>query len=559
MIRYHEETAPFFSKETSGDFSLVLEDENIYFVAVGDIGGHGSENIYNLAQDVKGLVRKKYNDTLFSLLHKIHKQTKFKNNGMVLFVAKIYKKTPILEYINIGNVNVNILNKVGAVKKLDSQEGIVAYTIPSDIQTNLIKLNQDDRIIITTDGISSSLDFNQISMMDSCSEISSFIIKKFSYVSDDSLCLTIKYENGSGLANNLNIKDFPKEKSKKNRLNNSEIKISEKRIKKEYKAQKKKNTVKQNIQKLDENYFLYKLEAHDKKYKDKLYEIFSFCKISEDDKKRYLAFLYEIKLKFNSNIKIYLNEDILQIKFKIEDEFLEICSLFFEEYGYKSNLFTANININRFKYTQKEIYELKELLNFSLDRDSLEMNRRLKVEVDKKVKELLESQKLQLELSQKAYLDKLTGVYNRHKFEEIFNDNLNHYKRYNFPFSITIIDIDHFKNFNDKYGHQIGDEVLQMLSKCVSSTIRDTDTFARWGGEEFVILYTGTSYDDALFVSDKVREQIASLQHEIAGSITASFGVTEVSTDDDLVSLVTRADEALYRAKESGRNRVEGI
>ncbi|RLA78772.1 MAG: hypothetical protein DRG78_14345 [Epsilonproteobacteria bacterium] len=549
MIKYHEETAPFLSKETSGDFSLVLEDENIYFIGVGDIGGHGSGNIYNLAQDAKELMRKKYSDSLFSLLHTIHKQTKFKDNGMVLFIAKIYKKTPILEYINIGNINANILSKVGVVKKLNSQDGIVAYTIPSDIQTNLIKLSQDDKIIIATDGVSSSLDFNQISMMHSCSEISSFVIKKFSHISDDSLCLTIKYEYSLDDMNNLNVKDTP---IVKNILDNP-------KIKKVYKTEIKKKIIKQNIQKIDEKYFLYKLNNCDKKYKDKLYEIFSFCKINEDEKKRYLAFLYEIKLKFNSNIEIYLSEDTLQINFKIEDEFLEICTLFFKEYRYKAKLFMTNINIDGFKYIDERVYDFKELLNFSLDRDSLEMNKKLKIEVDKKVKELLESEKLQFELSQKAYLDKLTCVYNRHKFEEIFNDNLNNYKRYNFPFSIAIIDIDHFKNFNDKYGHQIGDEVLQMLSKCVLSIIRDTDTFARWGGEEFVILYTGTSYDDALFVSDKVREQIANLQHKTAGTITASFGVSEVLADDDMVSFVARADEALYRAKENGRNRVEGI
>lgn len=555
MINYHEETAPFLSKETLGDFSLVLEDENMHFIAVGDIGGHGSSGVYDLAQDAKKIISKKYSGTLLALLNIIHKQNKFKNNGMVLFIAKIYKKTPILEYINIGNVNVNILNRAAGVKKLNSQEGIVAYTIPSDIQTNLIKLNKDDKIIITTDGVSSSLDFNQISTMNNSSEISSFVIKKFSHLSDDSLCLTVEYNYSSSDLSNLNVKDTPIAKSKKITLD----KPKAKRFKKVYKKEKKKNIVKLNIQKLDKKYFLYELENHDKKYKDKLYELFSFCNISEHEKKTYSAFLYEIKLKFHSNIKIYLNKDVLQIHFKIEDSFLEICSLFFQEYGYESKLFMANIKVDKFKYIDERVSEFQELLNFSLDRESLERNKKLQLEVEQKVSELLESQKLQFELSQKAYLDKLTGVYNRHKFEEIFNDNLSHYKRYNFPFSIALIDIDHFKNFNDQHGHQIGDEVLQMLSKCVLSAVRDTDIFARWGGEEFVILYTGTTLKDALFVSDKIREAIANLQHDTAGGITASFGVSEVIADDDLISLLNRADEALYKAKENGRNRVEGI
>lgn len=160
----------------------------------------------------------------------------------------------------------------------------------------------------------------------------------------------------------------------------------------------------------------------------------------------------------------------------------------------------------------------------------------------------------ELKIEEKAYIDTLTGVFNRNKFDEIAENEIIRSSRYKNSLSLAIIDIDHFKKFNDTFGHLIGDEVLTMLAQNLKNSVRDTDTFARWGGEEFVILFPEISKEQAKIASDKLRVGIENLYHPVAGRITASFGVTEYLSDDSLKSMLKRCDDALYKAKESGRN-----
>lgn len=162
-----------------------------------------------------------------------------------------------------------------------------------------------------------------------------------------------------------------------------------------------------------------------------------------------------------------------------------------------------------------------------------------------------------LETEKKAYIDGLTQVYNRNKFDALFEEELKRVKRYHEPLSVALLDIDKFKNFNDTYGHLIGDEVLIIMAQTVNKAVRETDIFARWGGEEFVILFKNTTLDRAKEVSEKLKNKIEENEHETAGKITASFGVTEYQKEDTIESIFKRCDEALYIAKENGRNRVE--
>ncbi|MDY0116930.1 MAG: diguanylate cyclase [Sulfurimonadaceae bacterium] len=157
----------------------------------------------------------------------------------------------------------------------------------------------------------------------------------------------------------------------------------------------------------------------------------------------------------------------------------------------------------------------------------------------------------------KAYHDELTNVYNRYKFNQELEEELKLTKRYHHPFSIAILDIDKFKNFNDTYGHLIGDEVLISMAQTITTHVRETDIFARWGGEEFVILFKNTSIDEAKYVSEMLRNKIKSKVHPIAGSITVSFGVSEYKEGDTQKSIFKRCDDALYMAKANGRDRVE--
>ena len=165
----------------------------------------------------------------------------------------------------------------------------------------------------------------------------------------------------------------------------------------------------------------------------------------------------------------------------------------------------------------------------------------------------------QVQTERKASIDTLTKIYNRSKFDDILEKEIKHSQRYNTYFSIAILDIDKFKNFNDNHGHLIGDEVLIKMAQTVSNNLRDIDIFARWGGEEFVILFKNTPLEIAKKVSEKLKDKIEENSHEVAGKITASFGVTEYIAGDTLESIFKRCDNALYIAKANGRNRVEVI
>ncbi|MEA1954966.1 MAG: diguanylate cyclase [Campylobacterota bacterium] len=162
-----------------------------------------------------------------------------------------------------------------------------------------------------------------------------------------------------------------------------------------------------------------------------------------------------------------------------------------------------------------------------------------------------------IKINHKAYKDGLTGVYNRNKFDELFENEIKRIKRYKEPLTIAIIDIDKFKDFNDSYGHLIGDEVLITMAHTVENNIRETDIFARWGGEEFVILFRNTKVDIGTIVANKIKDKIEENNHETAGKITASFGLTQYKENDTIESIFKRCDDALYMAKKNGRNRVE--
>ena len=173
--------------------------------------------------------------------------------------------------------------------------------------------------------------------------------------------------------------------------------------------------------------------------------------------------------------------------------------------------------------------------------------------------DITKMEKDRVETVQKAYVDTLTQVYNRNKFEEVFEYQLRQAKRYKQNFSLAILDIDHFKLFNDTYGHLVGDEILILLAKKILENLRESDLFARWGGEEFVILFNNTTLQDAAELCEKFRQNIQSIKHESPEIIRASFGVTEYKENDTINSMFERADRALYTAKGAGRDQVRSV
>lgn len=159
-------------------------------------------------------------------------------------------------------------------------------------------------------------------------------------------------------------------------------------------------------------------------------------------------------------------------------------------------------------------------------------------------------------LEHQASTDILTGIYNRMKFNDTLTAEIKRAKRYLTPLSLIMFDIDHFKRVNDTYGHSAGDNVLKTLARLIKSHIRDSDIFARWGGEEFVIQAPGTSLDDAVKLANKLRYKVEEFDFSEPHKITLSFGVATFRDEDNNITLINRADDALYRAKAGGRNQV---
>ena len=160
------------------------------------------------------------------------------------------------------------------------------------------------------------------------------------------------------------------------------------------------------------------------------------------------------------------------------------------------------------------------------------------------------------EIEKMAVTDHLTGLYNRHRFSIEMQEALDIYKRYKTPVSLAVIDIDFFKKINDTYGHAIGDYVLVTFAKILRQKVRSTDKPARWGGEEFVVLFPSTELDEAVVAVENFLTTIRKFHFRDVGEVTFSAGVTKLETGDDAESFMHRADLLLYDAKNKGRNRV---
>jgi len=164
------------------------------------------------------------------------------------------------------------------------------------------------------------------------------------------------------------------------------------------------------------------------------------------------------------------------------------------------------------------------------------------------------------EMHELAITDSLTGIFNRHHFFELAESAFSNAKRYKLPLSALMIDLDFFKHINDTYGHLAGDDVLRVSIERCAELVRETDIFGRYGGEEFIVLLPETEIQGALILAERLRQSVADKAIEARGrelSVTASFGVAELTDEfETLQQLINQADRALYKAKDSGRNRV---
>ncbi|MCP4117961.1 MAG: diguanylate cyclase [Desulfobacteraceae bacterium] len=235
----------------------------------------------------------------------------------------------------------------------------------------------------------------------------------------------------------------------------------------------------------------------------------------------------------------------------------EIVGLFYLENSQLSDAFKKErMELLRIIASQSAI----SLENARIYQELEQMNQNLESLVTERTRELNEiNQELNAknhELEILSTTDQLTGLFNRRYIEDQARVFISQCERFGHKFSVFMLDIDHFKLINDRYGHDVGDEVLINIAGILKESIRKVDVAGRWGGEEFLVLLRADGAG-AVATAEKLRRIIMSRDHGKAGSVTASFGVSQYNGDDSIDSLVKRADQGLYQAKEKGRNRVE--
>jgi two-component system, cell cycle response regulator len=254
---------------------------------------------------------------------------------------------------------------------------------------------------------------------------------------------------------------------------------------------------------------------------------------------------------------------------RIHDAMVQYATIIEDELAEKIKHLVAK---DKTKLAMRVIAKLKsELAHEREDQAALiEENRRYREELDKISKihsvVILHDSAIEEEMttrideeSHKASHDHLTQIYNRIKFYEALYSEIEKFRSNHHSLSVIMFDIDHFKKVNDTYGHDAGDTVLLNITKTVTSSLTGNEIFARWGGEEFMILLASKNVAEAVTVAEMLRKKIEQESYEVIGNVTCSFGVTQFESADDASSVLKRVDNALYKAKRNGRNRVESV
>ena len=171
--------------------------------------------------------------------------------------------------------------------------------------------------------------------------------------------------------------------------------------------------------------------------------------------------------------------------------------------------------------------------------------------------DITQQRELEEALRYEAHHDTLTGLYNRRTILETLDREMGRAHRYGGSVALMMFDLDHFKVINDRFGHEAGDRVLREIARQTQQELRSADLLGRWGGEEFIAVLPETELEAAGSLAERIRQAVAEVAFDAVGEVNVSLGVTAVEPRESRDELLKRLDNALYRAKTQGRNRVE--
>ena len=243
-----------------------------------------------------------------------------------------------------------------------------------------------------------------------------------------------------------------------------------------------------------------------------------------------------------------LNKSLLDFSPKEQDDEMDSRILFFDYITKASKEGNANFEFKFHRPDGSDFYADVSLTAIKIRGRAL---------LQAVVRDITERKKMLVDLERLATTDTLTKAFNRTKFNELIVMEIERAKRFHHALSMLMFDLDHFKDVNDTYGHTVGDEVLRMTADIVRHHMRRTNHFIRWGGEEFIVIAIEADLDDSVRLAERIRGEIESSKFETVKTVTLSFGVTQLKANDSVASFIKRVDDALYKAKENGRNRVE--
>ncbi|MGH1418949.1 MAG: GGDEF domain-containing protein [Hyphomicrobiaceae bacterium] len=255
----------------------------------------------------------------------------------------------------------------------------------------------------------------------------------------------------------------------------------------------------------------------------------------------------------------------LDSNWKIQRELNEVVHLVSDYLGVNDRFAQMIVKKNRQLSDKSQPKHIKEVVqSLILENKKFQEETRKLNECLAKSKEQLDSLRADLtEAQQESLRDALTSIGNRRLFDMALADEIGRAQKTSNKLSLVMTDIDHFKSFNDEYGHLIGDEVLKIMAQLIKSNIKGRDIVARYGGEEFALILPNTDTEDAVVLADQIRCEIEKKELKINNTgqllrkITASFGIATYRKGEDREGLIKRADSKLYEAKSSGRNCVK--